>query len=245
MIDALPGPDVFVEIRCTSTLSEADRTRMFTLLDAYYLNARREQFEHDLSEKQWVVMITRNGSRELCGFSTLMRFDCRTAGTRVAALYSGDTVLENDLWGRAANRAVALALRHMVAIAEADRAPTYWFMVSSTYKSYRLLPHLFRTFVPQPGTAIPPETVALLHALVQCKFGRAFDPATGTISFPNPTVPRPHAAAPPAELVGDPYVRFFLQRNPGSAQGERLVSVAELSRSNLTVLGLRFLGRAR
>jgi hypothetical protein len=244
IVEDLPGAHVNAEMRRTASLSDAERARMFALLDAYYLNAQRDQFERDLAEKQWVMTLTRQRSRELCGFSTLMRFDCVAQGEPIVVLYSGDTVLENDLWGGSSNLAITIVLRQMMAVAETCGAPAYWFLISSTYKSYRLLPHLFRTFAPRPGVALSDKTVALLDALVQRKFKKSFDPAGVTVSFSNPTMPRESTASPPAELLDDPFVRFFLEKNPRSDEGERLVSIAELTRFNLTKLGLRLLGNA-
>ena len=224
-------------------VTPAHRDQMFALLDGYYLHASREQFESDLAEKQWVLLGTDGAGDRVHGFTTLMQLGVDVGNVQVRAFFSGDTVFESTCWGRAeTSRALGCLLDHMLRTAEREpESMWYWFMISSTYRSYRLLPLVFQEFHPSPGCPIPDATGLILEGLVRKKFGSAYDPRTSIIRYPNPTVFRSGARASVVDRE-DPWERFFLEANPGHATGDRMASLASLSPDNLTPLGRRLVG---
>jgi hypothetical protein len=226
-------------------LTGAQREQMFELLDAYYLHASPEQFEKDLREKQWVLLATDPETHRVRGFSTLMRLRARVRGAPISAFFSGDTVFEADCWGRGdTSRALGHLLAHMVRRADSEPDERwYWFMISSTYRSYRLLPMLFAEFHRSPNRAMPATTARVLGHLVREKFGTEYDPATSVIRFANPTVFRSQDPTARPDRC-DPWERFFLEANPGHENGDRLASLAELRVDNLTPLARRLIQRA-
>jgi hypothetical protein len=214
---------------------------MFTLLDRYYLHASREQFETDLGEKEWVVVGNEAETGRISAFTTLMRLHTCVDGTLVRAFFSGDTVTEATFWAHHDTaRGIGLLLTHMLEIAEDVEGPWYWFMISSTYRSYRLLPMIFREAHPAPHRARPPQVTRTLEALTQAKFGGGYDAQASVVRFPHATVFRPGYEAR-AVVSSDPWEEFFLQANPGRGEGDRLASLAALSEDNLTPLGRRLL----
>jgi len=80
----------------------------------------------------------------------------------------------------------------------------------------------------------------LMNMLAEQKFGDCYDAASGVVCFPNSRGQlRGDWAGVPEAALRKPEVRFFLERNPGYAQGNELVCLAELSVENLRSVGRR------
>lgn len=223
-------------------LTPDQRAEMVSLMDAYYVNVRRSQFERDLDEKRWVIWIEEEATRQLRGFSTQMLLDVTVQGRPVTALFSGDTIVARDCWHEQ-------ALTHVwgrLALALIDRYPPgslYWFLISKGYKTYRFLPVFFREFYPRPKAEPPAEIREVLDALGRHKFGDAYDSDSGVLrAWPEKDRLREGVAEVTPERLKDPYVRFFLEKNPHHADGDELCCIAPLSRENFTAAAYRVIG---
>ncbi len=214
-------------------VTRAQRDAMFALMDRYYEGVRREVFEADLDEKRWVIQLL-HPRGELCGFSTQMLLDVSVSGRPVTALFSGDTIIDRSYWGDSALAHVwgRLALR---LIDERPDAELYWFLISKGYKTYRFLPLFFHCFCPHPTQAMPSEMRAVLDALAGEKYPHDYDAVRGIIraGAGHDRLRAGVAEVTPARLR-DPFVRFFLERNPGHIRGEELCCLAPLTRANFT-----------
>ena len=80
------------------TLSDGAVDAMFSLYDQYYDATSRPLFEADLRNKDYVVTL-REPSGALAGFSTLAVLEAEIGGTRLRAIYSGDTIIDQAHWG--------------------------------------------------------------------------------------------------------------------------------------------------
>lgn len=221
-------------------LSPDIRARMLSLLRSCYGNVTEDQFEEDLADKEWVIVGTDTRGGDVWLFSTLKRLYLDDAGRQVIAFYSGDTASRADARGGATYAGARLIVKKMFSeVASAPEADYYWFMISSTYKSYRLLSGLFRDFAPGPDR---PLTDAERRHLIRLSSIKGFDyDAVGSIvRFPNASLPKDDGSASSAVGRGDRMATFFATANPGAATGERLASLTRLSLENLTPLGLRF-----
>jgi hypothetical protein len=222
-------------------LSEAQRSRMLALLAAYFENVDRRQFDHDLAEKEWVVILSDAATGVIQGFSTLMRVQCQANGEPVVAFFSGDTIIDRDYWGEA--ELPRIWGRHVFHLADQIR-PTraYWFLISSGYKTYRFLSVFFREFYPTYRTPTPPAVKRVLDVVALAKFPNEYDASSGTIRFHHASPLREGVAEVSPQRLKDPDIAFFVQANPGYAQGEQLACLVELRRDNLTPAGRRMLG---
>ena len=136
-----------------------------------------------------MLLGTEPAAGRISGFTTLTRLHATVDGEPVRALFSGDTVTEATYWARNDTaRAVALLLQHMLEIAQDVECRWYWFVISSTYRSYRLLPMIFRESYPSPGCDMPSQVTRALEALTARKFGGGYDPESSVIRFPHATV---------------------------------------------------------
>src|SRR4051812_12858669 len=80
-------------------VTASQREAMFALMDRHYAGVRRDVFEADLAEKQWVILVYGAGGLTLRGFSTQLLLRAEVAGRDVTALFSGDTIIDRDHWG--------------------------------------------------------------------------------------------------------------------------------------------------
>jgi len=214
-------------------LSRRDRDGMFALYGRYFTHVSQTVFERDLDEKQWVVLL-RDGDGAIDGFSTLMRMD--VDGCTI--LFSGDTIVARHRWGT--TDLGRLWLHHVHALAGVSACDVYWFLISSGFRTYRFLPIFFREFHPRFDRATP-ELKALVDKIAIRKFGAAYDAATGIVRLASPAPLREGVSDPARRALHDPHVRFFVDANPGHADGDELACLVRVADDNLTAAGLRML----
>ena len=228
------------EVRPVARLSSREREEMFSLMERYFSNVSRAVFERDLSEKEWCILLTDDSGR-VKGFSTMMLVRSVVDGRPVAAVYSGDTIVDREHWGESVLS--RLWSRHAFDLASGTpEERVYWFLLSSGYKTYRFLTTFFKEFYPTYERQTPPGEKRVMHVLAHSRFPGRFDSDAGVV--------RPEYSAPlrfgVAEVtdrrLADPHVAFFVSANPGYARGDELVCITRLAKENLTPAGRRMLG---
>ena len=228
-------------VNSPEALSPAQRGRMYALLAHYFANVTRPHFEHDLAEKEWVILLTDIVSEQIQGFSTLMRLEVTVDGQPVVAFFSGDTIIHQEYWGETA--LPRLWGRHVFGLAETIRqARVYWFLISSGYKTYRFLSVFFREFFPTYQRPTPPAVKRVLDALGHLKFPGEYDSESGLIRFTRPSPLRSGVARITERRFRDPHVAFFVAANPGHGRGDELACLVELTYANLTAAGRGMMG---
>ena len=217
-------------------LSPDERAEMFALIESHFEGVREDVFHRDLDAKDWVLRIVRDGA--LVGFSTLQSYRAMADGRCLNVIYSGDTVVSPEAWGSPVLARGWIALVRALQTAHPNE-PWYWLLLSSGFRTYRFLPVFWREFWPRHDAETPSDVRALLQELARDHFGDAYDPTAGVVRFETPQRLRAHLAAVPEGKGNDPHVRFFLERNPGHAEGDELVCLTELGDANLTAAGVR------
>jgi hypothetical protein len=225
--DLSPSTSARSSVISRAELSRRDRDAMFALYTAYFATGDRVTFERDLAEKEWVILLL-DDDGGIAGFSTLMRMHIGGA----TVFFSGDTIVARHRWG--SFDLPRLWAQHVFAHANAD---TYWFLISSGWRTYRYLPLFFREFYPR-DTAMKP----LLDRIAVSKFGESYDAGTGVIRLATPA-PLREGVSDPGERMSNPHVRFFVEANPGHANGDELACLVRVGVDNLTSAGLRMIGR--
>jgi hypothetical protein len=213
--------------------------RMFALLASHFVGVDPEVFRRDLAEKNAVVLLEDSGG-ELRGFSTFRMYETRVSGRPETVVCSGDTIVEPSAWGspalpRAWIRAVH-ALRY-----DFPRGDLHWLLLTSGFRTYRFLSVFCRRFYPRYEGITPAPIQELLDAVSSERYGPLYDRASGRVRFAQAQVLRPELVDVPEGRRQDPDVRFFLERNPGYAAGDELVSFASLAEDNLTAAARRML----
>lgn len=219
-----------------ANLGPGDRTRMFALLDRHFAGVSREQFEQDLDSKDWVLLL-HDAAGGLAGFSTLAVYEM-TIEIPVSVVCSGDTIVDPSAWSSAAlPREWISAVKHLRS--RFPRGPYYWLLLTSGFRTYRLLSTFWNSFWPRFNIATPMPMQRLLDTLATERFGNRYDSSAGVVRFERPQVLRSHLAGVPPQRLRDPHVAFFAARNPGHVRGDELACLCELTDSNLTRAGAR------
>ncbi|MBX3249978.1 MAG: hypothetical protein KF901_22565 [Myxococcales bacterium] len=211
-----------------TALSSADRDAMWRVFRAYYADVTREAFEADLDEKDHVIVLRDSGDASLQGFSTLKVYDQKVEGRRVVAVFSGDTIVDEAYWGQSALHWTFLGFLARLK-RRAPLTPVYWFLISKGYKTYLLLTRNFPEHWPRHDRPTSPFAKALLDVLATERYGDAYDPVRGVLSFPEPHGRlRQHVAPLAEDLLAQPDVRFFARANPRHAEGDELCCLGKV-----------------
>lgn len=224
-------------------LEAPERAGMYALLSRHFDGLSPATFDRDLDEKNWVVLITDDGV--LKGFTTLLAYDTAHGGEPISVVYSGDTIMDQRAWNSSAlPRAWGAAVRALrESCLQSDRL--YWLLLTSGFRTYRLLPVFWREFYPRCDAPTPAPAQALLTALAAERLGACYDAGSGIVRFAAPQVLHGSLKEVAPGRSDDPHVAFFLERNPGWANGDELVCLARIAFDNLTPAGRRMWGAER
>jgi len=210
-----------------SSLTPEDHQRMFQILERYYSHVSWDVFIRDLSNKTEVILLRSEVDKIIQGFSTLKFFEAEVSGKFERAVFSGDTIIEQEFWGQTALQK-AFVSRLMKEKLKAPHRPLFWFLISKGYKTYLLMANNFVNYFPsQDGLQ---ELQGHRDAFSRNLFGDAFDTDTGLLQFGGSAPRLKGEVAPiPNELIqSHPKVAFFVSKNPTWQQGTELACVAEL-----------------
>ncbi len=226
-------------------LDRDDRSAMFELFGRFFDDARRAHFESDLEQKNWVLLLERQASgrrADLCGFSTLLFYPVADRGEKLNVIYSGDTIVAPDAWGKSVLASAWIAaVKRLHRRRPADRL--MWLLIASGYRTYRFLPVFWREFFPRYDRPTPAATGELMNRLASERFAGAYRPDSGIVRLAEPQVLARELRGSPAERLSNARVAFFARANPGHARGDELVCLTELADHNLTPAGRRMVRR--
>ena len=216
-------------------LTNDDREAMYRLLAHHFKGVTPTTFAADLANKNWVLLI-HDGVNQLQGFSTLRLYDVTVNGQTLSVVYSGDTIVAPAAWSSATlPRAWIQAINQL-------RRPNqrlFWLLISSGFRTYRLLPTFWQTFYPRYDQVTPEPMQELMDYLAQQQFGDAYDVGSGIVRFAHPQQLSTVLGTIPPERYSDPHIHFFEQVNPAHGQGDELVCLTEICAENLTAAGRR------
>ncbi len=226
------------ELRRRSDVPLSVREDMYRLLRGQFEGVGPEQFEADLAEKGWVVLLRSDPAGPLRGFSTLDVYRRSFDGEETGVVYSGDTVVDGGSgMGSSLSKIWIGAVNAIRAEMGLDRL--VWLLLTSGYRTYRFLPMYWREFHPRHDRPWPADALRLMETLAGERFGEQYDRDARIVRFSRPQVLRPHLHGIPSGRLGDPHIAFFARANPGHEAGDELVCLTELCASNLTAAGRR------
>lgn len=211
-----------------ASLGARTRDAAFELFREAYENTSRERFEHDLDEKQHIILLYDRASGGLKGFSTVHVCDIESPAGRATAVFSGDTVIDRQCWGQ---KQLQLAFARLLITLKlrAPQRPLYWFLVSKGYRTYLLLANAFPRAVPRFGRVDDPSLRAILDELATERFGDQYDRTRGLVRYATPHERVRDGIAPvTSSALINPHVRFFVERNKDHADGVELACLAEV-----------------
>lgn len=207
-------------------LTGDERDEMFVLLDGHYNAVTREVFDADLARKSEVILLHDDGGR-IRGFTTIAWNPCGEM-EEGDVIFSGDTVIARECWGT--QELVKGFCRRAGDLQSRSGRKLYWFLISKGHRTYRYLPLFAKHFYPHPQRA-EPILERLAGEIAGKMFGAAWKGDEGVIRFDG------SAGHLREELdgvrEGNPWVDFFLRKNPGYSRGDELVCLTEMSEENL------------
>ena len=212
----------------TAKLSTSLRQEMFALFQRYYDQVDFERFALDLRPKQYVILLF-DAERKLQGFSTLQHLEVQRNGNTIRGIFSGDTVVDEKFWGqRTLGR---IFLRHLwKEKCKHPFSPLWWFLISKGYKTYLLMANSFPEHYPRFERPTPPEAQDVMDAFAEQMFPDAYQKASGTIEFAAPHGQLKNRVAPiTPDLLENPRIAFYQERNPGWRLGNELTCVAKMT----------------
>lgn len=210
-------------------LKRSEVERMFELFSLYYENTSLQTFEHDLFEKNHVILLKDKKDHSLQGFSTLLRVPLKKGKRKVLGVYSGDTVISKDYWGSPALGIEFLKYLWKLKMKRPGIA-VYWFLISKGYKTYLIMANNFAIHYPRYEEETPPVYKQLMDDFYSSKFLDNYDPSTGLISYPGKSCAlKEHVADITPELMKDSRIAFFQQQNPKWAEGHELTCIARMT----------------
>ena len=207
---------------------------MYTIMEVYYGNTSQNNFVGELKKKQEVVLLL-DGQNNIRGFTTLAVF---SYDEQTQLLYSGDTIVEKEYWGR--HDLSQAWLNNAMVYAEKFTGVTYWFLLSKGYKTYKYLNTFFNEYYPRVGTETPDTIQHIMDTFAKQQYGDKYrngvwmadnDYLRGEYDYTQEVAAR------------DKNTAFFLDKNPNYMNGDELICLCEISVDNLNKLGRRALGR--
>lgn len=227
-----------IDIVKREKIEPQERQQMYSVFSRYYENVDADRFNADLETKDWVIHL-RNSDQAIVGFSTLQLCQHQSSSEAVLILYSGDTIVDR---ANRTNGDLAGAFGHLLmrSLEENDNIPIYWLLTSKGVRTYRFLPVFFKTFFPAYNVSIPPDIKHLIDTIATDKFGINYTSRTQIVSYRKQ---RDWLCAsehdPMLMKRSNPHISFFLKENPGYSDGDELVCLTEVSRSNLNAKAWR------
>jgi hypothetical protein len=208
--------------------------RMFQLMERHYSQVDRKKFEKDLEEKEGVLILY-DEQDKLQGFSTYCYMHIEWENEALHAVFSGDTIVNQSVWG---SRAPIYILLDLFKKAYA-RYPEnlYWFLISKGHRTYLLLPLLFKSFYPAWNYCENCMEKALVSALSTYRFGEKYDAKRELILEGADRLKS--AIAQPKR--SNKHIDFFLKKNPDYLKGVELPCIAQINEDNMSAFAMRYL----
>ncbi len=222
-------------------VSAAQRMRMFELMRESYHGMERDTFERDLEEKEAAFLLLDSADGRVVGFSTVTVLDLEAQGSRLKAVFSGDTIVE-DRHRHSNGLGLELGKFFRSCMRRFPSARIFWVLTSKGCRTYGLLPILFKEFYPRYDAPTPGFHAELMRAFGALKYPSSYDPATNLVRHgADPQRLKPGVADASGRRLDDPHTRFFIAANPDHMGGDDLVCAAEVREDNFSRLFLRLL----
>jgi hypothetical protein len=207
---------------------------MYAIMEMYYNNTSHNAFVGDLMKKQDVVILL-DEQNNIRGFTTLTLFPY---DEHTQLLYSGDTIVEKEYWGR--HDLSQAWITNALVYADNFDGVTYWFLLSKGYKTYKYLSTFFNEYYPCVNAETPSYIQQIIDTFAKRQYGDKY--RNGVWVAGNDYL-KGEFDSTQEVAARDKNTAFFLEKNPNYLNGDELVCLCEVSVDNLNKLGRRLLGR--
>lgn len=227
-------------IREIAEIDSAMEDRFFAIHCRYFENTTREIFLRHLREKEKVIVLE-DRAGVIQGFSTLKVLAVNAGQQTLYAIFSGDTIIEQDYWRSPELVRIFTCYAGQLKKKLGAETALYWFLISKGYKTYRFLPVYARRFYPTYREPCPGKEKHILDTFARTLYPEEYNPETGLITLQQPIGNlRAGTAEISEQRMRDADIRFFSQANPDHMKGVELACITELSAANLRSIALRY-----
>ena len=213
-------------------LTDAQKKRMFEIMQAHYENISKGVFSADLSKKQDAILLC-DEQGEIYGFTTLRLFH----QNKVQLVFSGDTIVEPEYWSK--NDLSQTWITKTMEYANDFDGKTYWLLLTKGYKTYKLLHTFFNEFYPRYDAETPQDLQKIINDFAISQYS---DKYQNGVYFEGKDFLKEEFDTINENKMRDKNTAFFLDKNPDYKKGNELVCLAEISTENLNRLGRKMLG---
>ncbi|MDH5656651.1 MAG: hypothetical protein OEZ34_12130 [Spirochaetia bacterium] len=214
-------------------VSDAEKSEMFCLMERYYYNVDRQNFERDLSGKNSVIFLLDAFGR-LAGFTTQALLNFEIQGRPVCVVFSGDTIVEKKFWNNTMALSIAWGRMMLGILDENPDRLLYWLLTSKGFRTYRFLPVFFKKYYPSPEQGFPDFEKEITLQAADKLFSQGFDPSKMILHASENSQKLKDGIGKISEgRIKDKSIAFFAEKNPGHADGDELLCLAPFSRENL------------
>lgn len=240
------------ETKPIAACSDAEKETFFRLLCRGFLGVTWHDFIRDFAEKDAVMILRKeDGEGEIVGWSTLVVLPIELPAAEdqggqevreVKAIFSGDTVVLPE-YRSGVGLGVELVRYFLRTYDRFPRHPVYYTLTSKGWRTYKIMPTLFKEFAPCYDRPTAPDDQLVMDAFGAKKYPRHYDPERGIITC-SPQRVRPDGVDV-APAHPDRHAEYFLNRNPGYLEGHELVCVARIAPANFTAVVRRLVNLDR
>lgn len=214
---------------------------MFELMSEYFDNLKKENFISDLNKKE-DLLIMRNETDEIKGFSTLVILDLPLKNEIVKLLFQGDSIIHHDYWGDTDSIKTWIEYAYKKLDSFTDKF--YWLLLSKGYKTYKYLPVFFEEFYPRVNTVTPEFEQEIMDNYGYTYYKDGYDKEKGIIEMNlKKDYLKDWVAEIPENKLKDKNIEFFVQKNPDYRKGNELICLARITRENLKKPGRKVIDR--
>lgn len=225
----MPGPRVRFRYTATKHLSEGEVDALWQVYQQTF-DAERSAFDAAVRKADEVLRFHDAASGALVGMTLVRAWPTEHAGRTIRVLWTGAVCIQPEYRGQNAIQQSGLwrlareRVRHPL-------TELWWFWDTFSYKSYLLCPRNLAQYTPKRGEVAGAWEQGLLDQLC-----REHDPAgyDGERRILRSTGKKLRAGV--AELTPDhpdAHVQYFLQQNPGHAEGDRIPVLVPLNARNV------------
>lgn len=222
---------LFGRVLPISAISPAMKETMFSLFQRHYENVSWEQYNIDLSKKNYILLLEHEST--ILGFSTQQILETTFQEKPIRILFSGDTIIDKEYWGEQELVRLWCTFAGQV-LGQKSSIPLYWYLLSKGYRTYLYLPVFFKEFFPHYQRETPLFFKQLMDFVSFLLYPDHYCPEQGTLIFKQSqgNLNQELSQIPPSKQH-HPHVQFFLQKNPNFALGNELVCMALISVQNM------------
>src|SRR6185295_2991044 len=118
------------------------------------------------AEKNVILTLRDGASGRMTGFSTMRVYETSVTGSPISVVCSGDTIVDPSAWNSPALPREWIAAVNRLR-REYPNGPYYWLLITSGFRTYRLLSTFWQRFYPRHDEPTPTQQQRLLDALAR------------------------------------------------------------------------------